>query len=41
YKEELYVARHCDKDIIDYRTFISMVTKGRAVDWKGFYYESD
>lgn len=38
FKEELYVMRHCDKDIIDIRTFISMVTKGRKVDWKGFYY---
>lgn len=38
YEDELYVMRHSDKDIIDIKTFIAMVTKGRDKDWQGFYY---
>lgn len=41
FKEELYVMRHCDKDIVDIKTFISMVTKGRDHNWQGFYSDKD
>lgn len=41
FKEELYVMRHCDRDIIDIKTFISMVTKGRDHDWQGFYSDKE
>lgn len=37
YREELLVYDSTCAEIIDYRTFIRMVTRGRAHDWQGFY----